>query len=217
MCNLFTARRSAAEVAAHFDADDTLAIDVPEETVPHSPGLVVREARGRRVLQSMGFGFPRLTREMRERGVAPTPVNLVANLHSPMWQPVVEDRRYRCIIPFTHFAEPNGYPGSKTRSWFRVDGEPLYGWAGFCRNTETWGPVFAGMTTDSNADVAELNPRMPVLLGADEVQDWFRTDVGGVMAYATRPFPVGKLIREDTADLWIKRDLVPDPQMGLGL
>lgn len=58
------------------------------------------------------------------------------------------------------------------QAWFSVDGEPLFAWAGFCRNTELWGPYYAGMTTDNNDAVKQFNPRMPVLHNADEWERW---------------------------------------------
>jgi hypothetical protein len=34
------------------------------------------------------------------------PVNLVADLTNPMWDRIVPDPRYRCLIPLTAFAQP---------------------------------------------------------------------------------------------------------------
>lgn len=59
------------------------------------------------------------------RGEGPGRIGLVADLTNPMWEQVVVDTRYRCLIPLTHFANPNGDPGAKTRTWFSVAGEPL--------------------------------------------------------------------------------------------
>ena len=39
-------------------------------------------------------------------------------------------------------------------------------WAGLCRNTLEFGPVYAGMTMEANETVAETNERMPALLRA---------------------------------------------------
>ena len=41
------------------------------------------------------------------------------------------DPRYRCLIPLTHFANPDGDKGAKTRSWFSLTDAPLTAWAGF--------------------------------------------------------------------------------------
>src|SRR5260370_2247585 len=60
MCNLTTVRKSAAEGARHFRVrtPPDVALNVPEETLPGYPGMVIREADGERVLESMVWGFP---------------------------------------------------------------------------------------------------------------------------------------------------------------
>jgi len=42
------------------------------------------------------------------------PVNLVADLINPMWQKMVPDPRYHCLIPVAAFAQPDGKRGSMT-------------------------------------------------------------------------------------------------------
>ena len=134
-----------------------------------------------------------------------------------MWEELVQDARYRCLIPLTHFAEPDGIPGSKTRTWFSVQGAPIFAWAGFCRRTPDWGSVFAGMTTDSNAAVAPLNPRMPVLLEPADYDRWLHGDVSDVIDFQFRAFPAERLLMEKSDDLWVRRERKPRPQMALQL
>ncbi len=220
MCNLYTVRKLAAEVAAHFGVDEAPLIDVPIETTPRTPGLIVREQGVRRVLQALSWGFPRLSRDAQLKGEEPSPVNLVANLTSPMWDQLVVDPRYRCLIPVTHFAEPAGEPGSKTRTWFSVADKPIFAWAGFCRNTPEWGPVYAAMTTDSNAAVMPLNERMPVLLAPNEYERWLRGPIQDVIGFQFRPFPAERLTILETKDRWRSGRVLgfapaPDLQMAL--
>ncbi len=202
MCNLFSVRATTQEVERHFGISSASGAEVAAETVRASTGLIVRESRGRRLLQSLDWGFPRLTREMRERGEGPGRVNLAADLTNPMWSDLVQDPRYRCLIPLTHFAEPDGPKGKMTRTWFRVANEPLFAWAGFCRNTESFGPVFAGMTTDSNEAVAPLNPRMPVLLRPNDYERWLHGTMKDVIGFQFRKYPAEHLVIEHTAELW---------------
>lgn len=217
MCNLFQNRCSAEEIAAHFGVAGLSDVDVPEETIPQGRGLVVRTAGERRRLQSLSWGFPRMTAQMRVSGAQPTAVNLVANLTSPMWEQLVQDPRYRCLIPLTHFAEPEGKPGSKTRTWYSVRDRPLLAWAGFCRRTAAWGAVFAGMTSDSNSAVEPLNPRMPVLLEPGDYDHWLHGDIRDVIGFQSRTFPAERLSRETTDDLWVRREKKVPPQMALQL
>ena len=202
MCNLYSVQTSANEIACHFGVAMPVAADVPTETIRGSAGLVVREAKGRRILQSLSWGFPRQTREMRERDEPPTRVNLTADLTNPMWSDLVRDPRYRCLIPATRFGEPDGPKGKMTRTWYRVADEPLFAWAGFARNTQAFGPVFSGMTTNSNDAVAPLNPRMPVLLRPNDYERWLHGTVQDVIAFQFREMSADRLAIDRTDKLW---------------
>jgi putative SOS response-associated peptidase YedK len=215
MCNLYTVRKSAAEVAAHFGAETPKQVELADETTPGANGLIVREHNERRLLQSLSWGFPRRTAEMRAKGQKPTRVNLVADLTNPMWSETVQQPRYRCLIPVTEFAEPDGQPGSKTRTWFRVRGEPIFAWAGFCRNTAEFGAVFAGMTSDSNEAVMRLNPRMPTLLHIDEYDRWLHGAIQDVIGFQFRKYPADLLEIEPTTERWVRRMAPPKPDATL--
>ncbi|WP_380879523.1 DUF159 family protein [Sphingomonas sp. DBB INV C78] len=223
MSNLYTLRANGLQLATHFDLEFEAGLAVPEETTPETQGLVVLENEGRRVLRSMRWGFPRPTLEGAIRGEEPKPVNLVANLMSRMWEDLVVEPRYRCLIPLTEFAEPDGEKGKMTRTWFRLKGEPIFAWAGFCRRSEQWGPVFAGMTTGSNSMVMGFNERMPVLLMPGDYDRWLHGTIADVIDFQFhRPLPSKRLDVELTADRWKsgkgpKDPIWPEAQLGLGL
>lgn len=192
-----------ADIAGQFDIADTSGLSLPSETIEGGRGLVVVERDGRRLLKSMPWGFPRLTREIRERGDPPGRIGLVADLTNPMWEQLVVDPRYRCLIPLSHFANPDGDPGEKTRTWFSVTGEPIVAWAGFCRNTPEFGPVYAGMTMTANAHVEPYNDRMPVLLAASEYELWLHGSIQDVIGFQFKsPIAVERIVIEHTNDLW---------------
>ena len=206
MCNLYSVRPSAAEIASHFCVA-VPNIEVPAETRPREPGLVVRQSGDRRVIQLLDWGFPLpQLHKVTRAPINPKPVNLVANLTSPMWERIVPDPRYRCLIPLSEFGEPDGPAGAMTRTWYSVAGAPLVAWAGFCKNTPEWGPVYAGMTTDSNVAVAPLNPRMPVLLDEVDYDRWLHGSIQDVIEFQFRPFPAERLIKRGTDDLWVRRE-----------
>lgn len=202
MTRLYSLAARVADVEAQFGANGS-GVVVPVETIEGNPGLVVLERDRRRLLKSMSWGFPRLTSEMRLRGDPPGRIGLVADLTNPMWDQLVVDPRYRCLIPLTHFANPNGDPGAKTRSWFSVQDERLLAWAGFCRNTPEFGPVYAGMTMTANAVVEPYNDRMPVILGPDEYDRWLHGSIQDVIGFQFRaPVDADRMTIEHTADLW---------------
>jgi putative SOS response-associated peptidase YedK len=204
MCNLYTVRKSAAEVAAHFGVDVPVQSNAPEEVYPGTPGLVIREQDGARQMQSMTWGFP-----LRLRGMSPTakpkPVNNIADLQKPMWKGLAAKPHWRCLIPLTHFAEAEGPKGTKTRTWFSVLGEPIFAWAGLWRVSDEWGPVYSGVMTDCNEAIRPVHDRMPVLLHRDEYDRWLHGTFDEALAYQSRCFPDELIEMERTADLWVKR------------
>ena len=203
MARLYTVMAGAGEIAAHFGAEAPAMLAVPSETIEGNPGLVVIETGGRRLLKTMTWGFPRLTSEMRLRGDPAGRVGLVADLTNPMWDQLVVEPRYRCMIPLTHFANPNGDPGEKSRSWFSIAGEPLVAWAGFCRNTTDYGAIYAGMTMAANAAVDPYNDRMPVLLAADEYERWLHGSIQDVIGLQFRaPVAAERMVIAHTDDRW---------------
>ena len=163
MCNLYTARKSAAEVAAHFRVANPVASNAPDEVYPGTPGLVVRELEGARVMQSMIWGFPLRLKGMKPES-KPKPVNNIADLRKNMWVGLARKREWRCLIPLTAFAEAEGPKGAKTRTWFSVKDQPIFAWAGLWRQSAEWGPVYAGVMTDCNEAIRPVHDRMPVLL-----------------------------------------------------
>ena len=218
MSRLYTLAATATETADHFAAGGDVDSAVPSETIEACRGLVVREAKGRRLLGQMLWGFPRLTREMRLRGDPPGRIGLVADLTNPMWETLAIEPRYRCLIPLTHFANPNGTPGEKTRSWFSLEGQPIMAWAGFCKNTAEFGPVYAGLTTDANAAVMPYNDRMPLLLEPHDYERWLHGTIKDVIGFQFRtPPPADAFTVERTDDLWRSGKLPPSaaPQASL--
>lgn len=203
MSRLYTVMASVSEVAAHFGVDQAPGIEKPEETSEGLPGLVVYEKAGRRILKAIPWGFPRLTKEMRARGAEPGVIGLVADLTNPMWDRIVVEPRYRCLIPITHFANPDGTPGGKTRTWFSLKDRPIAAWAGFCRNLPDVGPVYAGMTMPANEAIPPTNDRMPVLLAPHEYERWLHGSIRDVIDFQFRP-PVAadQMLVERTDDPW---------------
>lgn len=211
MTRLYALAASTRDVAAQFGAAIPAPVTMPSENIEGNPGIVVHEHAGKRTIRELTWGFPRRTREMRLRGDPHGRIGLVADLTNPIWEHIVVDTRYRCLIPLTHFANPDGDPGEKTRTWFSVKGKPLVAWAGFCRNTEVFGPVYAGMTMTANSLIEPYNDRMPVLLGQDEYDAWLHAPIADVIfKFQHRdPPPSDRFIVEHTDDRWKSGKLPP--------
>jgi putative SOS response-associated peptidase YedK len=114
-----------------------VAFNVPDETLPGTPGMVIREADGERVLQSMIWGFPLRLKGMKPES-KPRPVNNIADLSKSMWVGLARKPESRCLIPLTSFAEPEGPKGSKTRTWVTIKGQPIAAWGGLWRDSAEW-------------------------------------------------------------------------------
>ncbi|SMF61068.1 SOS response-associated peptidase [Allosphingosinicella indica] len=204
MCNLYTVRKSAAEIALHFGVPDPVASNAGPDVYPGQPGLVVRGEGDSRRLQSMIWGFPLRLKTMKP-GSQPKPVNNIADLNKAMWIGFARKPQWRCIIPVTEFAEAEGVKGSKTRTWFSVQDEPLFGWAGLWRDSAEWGSVYSGVMTDCNDAIRPVHDRMPVLLRRDEYDAWLRGSFQDVLAFQARCFPAESIIMRRTSDPWVTR------------
>lgn len=204
MCNLYTERLSAAEVAAHFGVANPIQTNAGEEVYPGTPGMVVREQDGARIMQSMTWGFP-----LRLKGMSPTakpkPVNNIADLSKPMWKGLAAKPQWRCLIPLTAFAEAEGEKGSKTRTWFSVKGQPIFAWAGLWRISDEWGPVYSGVMTDCNEAIRPVHDRMPVLLHRDEYDQWLHSRFDDILTFQERCFPDHLIHMNRTSEPWAKR------------
>lgn len=204
MCNLYTVRKSAAEVAAHFGVDNPVQSNAGEEVYPGCPGVVVREVDGRPVLQSMIWGFPLRLKTMSPTA-KPKPVNNIADLNKPMWKGLAAKPQWRCLIPVTGFAEAEGEKGAKTRTWFNVKDEPIFAWAGLWRESAEWGPVYSGVMTDCNEAIRPVHDRMPVLLHRDEYDRWLTGSFDELITFQSRCFPDELIAMERTTEPWVKR------------
>ena len=203
MSRLHAVRITVAEIAHAFGAEAAPDLTVPDETVEGTPGLVVIESKGRRLIRPATWGFPRPSLERAIRGEPAQRVGMVADLTNPMWKQVVVDPRYRCLIPITHFANPDGEPGAKTRTWFSVKDRPIVAWAGFCRNLPDVGPVYAGMTMDANEAIPPTNDRMPVLLDPEDHDAWLHGSIQDVIRFMYRPpFAADRMLVQRTDDAW---------------
>jgi putative SOS response-associated peptidase YedK len=214
MSRLHAIAATAAEVATHFGAELGQGVGVPLETTEGSPGLVVFEGGGRRLLRTMTWGFPRFTRAMHTRGEAPGRVGMVAHLTNPMWEDTVVEPKYRCLIPLTHFANPDGDAGAKTRTWFSVRDQPIVAWARFCRNIPDHGPVYAGMTMEANEAIPPTNDRMPVILDPGEYELWLHGSIQDVIRFQYRdPIEASRMVVERTEDRWRSGKGPPRPDV----
>jgi putative SOS response-associated peptidase YedK len=206
MCNLYTERLSAAEVAAHFKVSIPVGTNAGAEVYPGGTGLVVREQNGVRVMQPMTWGWPMKFKTM-SAAAKPKPVNNIADLRKSSWIGNARKPEWRCLIPLTGFAEAEGEKGSKTRTWLSIRDQPLFAWAGLWREDTTygWGAVYSGVMTDCNEAIRPIHDRMPVLLMPDDYDRWLNGSLDDALAFQLRCFPDELIAMDRTSEPWAKR------------
>jgi len=207
MCNLYTTKASAAEIAALFKAVIPQAFNAGEgEVYPGGQGMIVREAEGQRVVESMVWGWP-LPQKSKKTGlpIKPKPVNNVRELSKFPWRLIAGRPDRRCLIPLTGFCEAEGEEGRKTRTWFSVHDQPIFAWAGLWGDSHEWGRWYSGLMTECNEVVRPVHDRMPVLLHPHEWDQWLHGSLDDVLAFQGRCFPDEVTRIERTADPWFRR------------
>lgn len=155
-------------------------------------------------MSSMSWGFPLRLKGMRPES-KPKAVNNIADIRKPMWIGLARKPQWRCVIPLTAFAEAEGVKGSKTRTWFHVEGQPIFGWAGLWRISDEWGPVYSGVMTDCNEAIRPVHDRMPVLLNPDEYDAWLNGSFDDAVSFQERCYPDHLIGMTRTEELWVKR------------
>jgi len=196
MCNLYTMRGSAAELAALFNAEASGGANSASEIYPGYNGLVVAEG----TVRSMAWGFPFVTKGKNGLPLKPRPVNNARadKLDSFMWRDSFVKRR--CLIPVSQFAEAEGPKGAMTRTWFSLPDQPIFAVAGIWRSSSEWGPVYSMVMTEACIHVAGVHDRMPVILAPEDWDKWNHSDPVEASALCV-PYD-GHMLVDRTTDRW---------------
>lgn len=196
MCNLYSMTRSREAVAAFTRAmrDRTgnqppLPAIFPDQLAP----VVATSKEGLREVVAMRWGFP-------PAGGGKRPVTNIRNLSSPYWRGWLEQKRFRCVVPATSFAEYTDTT-PKVAHWFALGPErPLFAFAGVWRpwsglrgKEETTHLLFAFLTTEPNDLVRPIHAKaMPVMLTGGQLDTWLEAEPEEALALA-RPFPAERM------------------------
>lgn len=161
-------------------------LDLPREIFPTGKktpryGPVVRRSTvGNRPLlfTNMEWGFPTKIPSKRDPALKlDSFVTNARNLNSPFWKPSVANPERRCLVPFTHFAEPHpeggkGDDGLPKQIWFSLPEQTVGYFAGLWRPTER-GACYAFATCAPNEIVRPWHPKaMPVIIKPEDRDQW---------------------------------------------
>lgn len=205
MCNLYKLRRSASEIAQIFRAKAHTGLNLPEEVYPGYPGMVIREDAGERLAEQMNWGFPLRLKSMRPTS-KPKPVNNARDdkLTTPFWRKWFAEPQYRCLIPFTEFAEAEGPKGKMTRTWISTRDQELPAWAGLWRPSDEWGNVYTGVMVDAIKELWHIHDRMPVILHPQDHDQWLNAPPAGAQ-HLLQKYAADQLEVERTDVPWTRR------------
>ncbi|MDR6853618.1 putative SOS response-associated peptidase YedK [Sphingomonas sp. BE123] len=213
MCNRFHQSEKAVaylrERGIIVDVDVT---DRPGQLFPTGAktpryGITVRRsAEGNRPLiaSAMEWGFPTTIKGAKGQPLRKFVTN-ARNLESPFWRASLANPAHRCLVPFTHFAEPHpdggkGDDGLPKQAWFSLADADVGMFAGLWRATDR-GPAFAFATCEPNALVAPIHPKaMPAILPPADWDAWLEADADTARALV-RPYAGPMVMQTETPPL----------------
>lgn len=224
ICNRF----HQSEKVVQYLLDQGVIVDVdvtdrPRQIFPTGKktprlGLVVRRLAGgnQPLFAAMQeWGYPTTVKGAKGQPLLKYVTN-ARNLDSSFWRASLTNPEQRCLVPFTHFAEPHpeggkGDDGLPKQAWFSLPDQPVAMFAGLWRQTDR-GRAFAFATCEPNAIVGAIHPKaMPTILKPAEWQDWLSADADTAKALVrpydgpmemqveTPPLPGGSRDRADPA------------------
>ena len=182
MCNRYRMSAKQEDLALRFGVDEALILPEPDplpppELFPRRIGWVVREDAGRRMLDTMRWGFP-------PPAAGRAPVTNVRNLASPFWRSMLKNPARRCLVPVTDFCEWSGEKGAKKEHWFSLPSKPIFSFAGIWRPTPE-GNAYSFLTCEPNPLVAPIHAKaMPVILHDEDYDKWLDGEVDEVCSLA---------------------------------
>jgi putative SOS response-associated peptidase YedK len=212
MCNLYAltkgqqALRELAATLALGPVRDRLGnLPVMEGIYPDGEAPIIGLARGEGAgptLSLARWGMPSPAFALAGKSVDRGITN-IRNTASPHWRRWLAPQ-YRCLVPFTSFAEHVKTPAGFQPLWFAPQGEdPLACFAGIAMRWtgvrkkaegEVTLTLFGFLTCEPNADVAPHHPKaMPVILTQpDAMRAWLTADWAEAQALQ-RPLADGAL------------------------
>lgn len=177
----------------------------PIEFHPKSPGIVVREDAGERIVEQMTWGFPVSLRGKSGQPLKPKPVNNARfDKLGTFWKRWAIEPHNRCLIPTARYAEAVGEKGRMTETWLSLPEQPIFAWAGLWTNSDEWGPVFTGVMTENAPELADIHDRSPVILDPADWDAWLHAPLADLYRF-DRPYPANKINVEHTDRPWFRK------------
>lgn len=194
MCGRFTQSSPLDVVLRELAVIDRVAADyaeryniAPGQTAP----AAVSGKTGEVVLAPLRWGLtPRWAREAGPPGKL---INARSETlrEKPSFRHLLASRR--CLVPATGFYEWAARAGGKQPHFIHLPERPVFGMAGLW---DTWRGdggelhTFTILTTEANSAIADIHPRMPVILSVEDGAAWLdRSLAFDAVAERLKPYP----------------------------
>lgn len=202
MCNLYELEVAGQTNIFGKNFKDLKGNLPPQEVYPGGQGIVMK-SDGELKVMTWGFPLKQLSKKTG-KPIKPKAVNNARTdkLMTPYWKGAFQNPAQRCLIPVSAFAEAAGEPGKKTRTWLSVKDEPIFACAGIWRRSDEWGDVYSMVMTDARDDLKDVHDRMPVILKADDYEQWLTDEASSALSLCV-PFG-GEMRVQPTDELWIR-------------
>jgi putative SOS response-associated peptidase YedK len=176
MCGRFVAAAEPDQLAVWFDVDDRRTDELPASwnVAPTMPVYAVAEHADRRHLVSFRWGLVPTWADDQKIGSRMINARSESVAEKPAFRTALQRRR--CIIPADGFYEWQRMPTGRTPYFIhRDDGLPLAFaglWEGWQQPDGSWLRTCAIITGAAAGAMADLHPRMPIVLPPDAWDPW---------------------------------------------
>jgi putative SOS response-associated peptidase YedK len=205
MCGRFRLTR-ADRLAERFDADIAEEFHPRYNIAPSQAIAVVRASDSRRVIASMRWGL--IPNWAKDASIAQINARSETLFERPAFKESLERRR--CLIPADGFYEWKRSGREKQPFHFGMKDDSLFAFAGIWDRWQSPDGTIvqscAILTTTPNELLCDVHNRMPVILGAENYQEWLRaplSDCGSLRhllipfeAAMMKRFPVGSCVND---------------------
>ena len=185
MCGRFALVATGEEVAAHYELAEVPFIAPRYNIAPTQPVAAVRLSRnGARELTHFQWGL--IPSWSKDPAMGSKLIN--ARAETAAARPLFAESflHRRCLLPASRFFEWDAAPGKTKYAFVRADGAPLL-LAGLWRPVPD-GAQFTVLTAATNASMAPVHDRMPVLIAPGDA-DAYLADAAAAAALIAAPGP----------------------------